>query len=182
MEKSKESLLEAELRLIREINSLRRNQMSGRETLDQVLELLEQINFQPRPFPDQNQATLEKPMRPVEGPVLANNARLVAQPGPGLWLEAGPDGNVVAPLGGKVVYNDGIKGLGQVLILSHGQNTLGVYANLAQCPLRLGQDLVRGELMGRAGPYRGGTGRALYLELRFQEKPINPTEWFATNP
>jgi septal ring factor EnvC (AmiA/AmiB activator) len=183
LEGTKDSLLEAKLRLLKEVMAVRRDQAGEREMLRRVLGLLVEMNFQPQPFSnqslDKNQETL---IWPVEGPLLAPFAPQDTPPRTGVWLAAGPGGKVVASAGGKVAYNDNIRGLGRVTILSHGQDTFTIYGNLAKSPLKLGQRLAAGEALGQADQYPAGGGPALYFELRFREKPINPTGWFALSP
>ena len=78
---------------------------------------------------------------------------------------------------GEVVYNDMLRGFGQVIILYHGGDYYSLYAFLSQSLVRSGQQVEKGEVIGRAGYYPQAQGPGLYFELRQRQSPVNPRPW-----
>ena len=167
LEATKDSLFEAELNLLNEMTALRRDQASGRQALDRVLALLGEMNFQGQPFTGQAQdKTQETPIWPVEGRLLADFAPQDS-PRPGLWLGAGQSGKVLAALGGKVVYNDGIRGLGRVVILSHGQQARHGLRQPGEISLEARPASGRGRAFGAGGSISLGARPSPLFRIAF---------------
>jgi septal ring factor EnvC (AmiA/AmiB activator) len=89
------------------------------------------------------------------------------------------DAPVRAVATGKVVFTDLLRGMGKVVIVSHGDGHFTVYAYLADITVSMGQDVEAQAPVGHAGFYPPAGGPGLYFELRFHEKAINPVEWLA---
>ncbi|MFW6314448.1 MAG: murein hydrolase activator EnvC family protein, partial [Desulfohalobiaceae bacterium] len=100
-----------------------------------------------------------------------------ANKGIGLALEEGQE--VRAVCWGKVVFSDTLRGYGRVVVLFHGQDYYTLYAFLSRNQVRVGQDVEKGEPVGRAGYYPRIEGPGLYFELRSGQKPVNPEPWLA---
>lgn len=97
----------------------------------------------------------------------------------GLLLETRPGAQVVATFDGRVVYAGLFRRYGLILILEHGGRYHSLLAGLGRIDVVLGQWVVAGEPVGlMANPSEGKP--ALYLELRHNGQPIDPTPWFAT--
>lgn len=78
---------------------------------------------------------------------------------------------------GKVEFVGSILGLGETLVLDHGDNFYSVYANLKNLVYKVGADVRTGDLLGQSSfdPLRNEFG--LYFELRHFSEPTNPVEW-----
>jgi septal ring factor EnvC (AmiA/AmiB activator) len=97
----------------------------------------------------------------------------------GLLLETRPGAQIVATFDGRVVYAGLFRRYGLILILEHGGRYHSLLAGLGRIDVVLGQWVVAGEPVGlMASPADGRP--ALYLELRHNGQPIDPTPWFAT--
>jgi murein DD-endopeptidase MepM/ murein hydrolase activator NlpD len=84
---------------------------------------------------------------------------------------------------GTVVYAAGIatvrfagtqSGYGQIVILDHGDGITTRYGHLSKIEVVSGQQLARGEIIGRVGSTGRSTGPHLHYEVRIHEEPVNP--------
>jgi len=84
---------------------------------------------------------------------------------------------------GTAVYAAGIAtvkfagtqgGYGQIVILDHGDGISTRYGHLSKIEVVSGQQLARGELIGRVGSTGRSTGPHLHYEVRINEEPVNP--------
>jgi septal ring factor EnvC (AmiA/AmiB activator) len=78
---------------------------------------------------------------------------------------------------GKVVFADWFKGYGKVVIVSHGEGYYTVYANLSEIFLSKGDIINKGDEIGRVGESGTLSAPALYFEVRYKGKPLNPLQW-----
>lgn len=87
----------------------------------------------------------------------------------GLSFATRPGAQVVAPAAGHVVYAGRYRGFDGILIIDHGGGWMTLLANLATLRAAVGDDLVAGAPVGRAGG-----GRALVtVELRHDGEPVD---------
>ena len=78
---------------------------------------------------------------------------------------------------GKVIYVDKLQGLGKVIMIDYGYNTIGVYGNIISAKVKINQRVEAGEPIGILGLSTEGKPN-LYYEVRFNLKPINPEIMF----
>jgi septal ring factor EnvC (AmiA/AmiB activator) len=78
---------------------------------------------------------------------------------------------------GKVVMVDWIRGYGKFIILDHGESYYTVYAHLSEILADRGDEVMRGELIGRAGDTGSIKGTVLHFELRQGKKALDPMKW-----
>ncbi len=78
---------------------------------------------------------------------------------------------------GKVVFADWFKGYGKVVIVNHGEGYYTVYANLSEIFLSKGDIINKGDEIGRVGESGTLSAPALYFEVRYKGKPLNPLHW-----
>jgi murein hydrolase activator len=79
---------------------------------------------------------------------------------------------VVAPGGGRVVFAGPYRGYGKIVIVEHAGGWTSLVTGLFQLDTRVGEVLIVGAPLGRAGPGRP----VLTLELRHDGTPVNPLE------
>lgn len=93
---------------------------------------------------------------------------------------AGLDGQPVrAVADGLVAYADnGIKGMGNLVLVLHGGTTVGVYAHLKEAHVVPGQPLARGDILGRVGATGLTRGPHLHFEWRTRGRPVDPAHRF----
>lgn len=118
---------------------------------------------------------------PVRGRIVENWGQ--AQPGGqiarGLTIEPREAASLVAPADGTVAFAGVFRGYGQILILEHGGGYHSILAQLSRIDAAVGQTVTAGEPVGRAGIDDRGMP-VLYLELRRNGQPVDPTPWLQT--
>ncbi len=95
----------------------------------------------------------------------------------GVYISTREDEDVKAIHGGRVVFADWFKGLGQVVIINHGMGYHSVYANLSSIFSRLGAIIRDEAILGKAGTSGIIDGHGIYFEVRYKGKPTNPLRW-----
>ena len=79
--------------------------------------------------------------------------------------------------GGRVVYANMFEGFGKMLIIDHGSGYHSLYGNLSELALEQGDLLVNGMDVGKVSDSKNSNVPALYFEIRYKGKPINPMDW-----
>ncbi len=94
----------------------------------------------------------------------------------GITIESRTGAQVVAPHDGRVAFAGQFRGYGQVLIIDHGEAYHTLLAGLSQIDTVVGQLVFGGEPVGVMR--RSGDGKPrLYLELRRNNRPVDPLPW-----
>lgn len=95
----------------------------------------------------------------------------------GVYIEAPEETVARAVHGGRVVFAEWFKGYGQLVIVNHGGGYHSLYANLSEIFLRAG-DIIEGSAeVGRVGESNMFNKSALYFEIRYKGKPLDPAQW-----
>lgn len=121
--------------------------------------------------------------RPVQGPVVKGFGLSKAPDQSyvlshkGLFIEAAPGSLVRATFGGVVSFAGSLPGLGQVLILDHGDHYYTVYGNNANLRVQLGQEVKQAQVIASSGHSGFDRKHGLYFEVRHFSEPYNPMEW-----
>ena len=94
----------------------------------------------------------------------------------------GPNyGNIVASNSGKVIYSGWYGGYGKVVILDHGvvngQPTTTLYAHMSSILVNNGQQVQKGQVIGKEGTTGYSTGPHCHFEVRINGKPNNPLNY-----
>lgn len=101
----------------------------------------------------------------------------------GITIEARPQAQVIAPFDGRVVFAGPFRNYGQILIIAHGEGYHSLLAGLAQVSAVVGQSVTAGEPVGQMGDGADAGSLSprtrLYVELRSDGKPMNPSRWLA---
>jgi murein DD-endopeptidase MepM/ murein hydrolase activator NlpD len=86
---------------------------------------------------------------------------------------------------GKIVFSGKRTGYGNVIVIDHGHSYRTVYAHLAKKLVKVGEYVVRGQLIAKMGNTGSSTGPHLHYEVHFKGKSINPkaylTDYFSNN-
>ncbi|MBD5340858.1 MAG: M23 family metallopeptidase [Bacteroides sp.] len=85
---------------------------------------------------------------------------------------------VFATADGKVTEAGRQGGYGNCVDISHGYNYLTRYAHLSEILVKPGQEVKRGELIGKVGSTGKSTGPHLHYEVRFKNEPQNPVNYY----
>ena len=117
---------------------------------------------------------------PVKGRVVQKFGRLRAGSKlkwRGVLIETQAGSEVRAVSKGEVVFADWLTGYGFVIILDHGRHYMSLYGHNQQLLLDVGDKVNENQLIALAGN-SGRSGKpALYFEIRYKGKPVNPTKW-----
>jgi murein DD-endopeptidase MepM/ murein hydrolase activator NlpD len=93
---------------------------------------------------------------------------------PGLDLAPGWRARVVAAQSGRVIFAGLRNGYGRLIILDHGNGLTTRYGHLDQILVKLHQEVLKGDLIGRVGMTGMATGPHLHFEVRLNGQPQNP--------
>jgi septal ring factor EnvC (AmiA/AmiB activator) len=176
----KDKLLATKLALLAEIKKTRSLKLSAEEELDSVLSTIHTLNYQLKSLVNRRIGELKGYLPwPAKGEVVSGFNLRAKPPRHGLGLKLQKNAPVQSVFWGKVVHNNVLRGFGNVVIIYHGDDYYSLYAYLAESSVRMGQEVEKDEVIGRAGYYPKAHAYGLYFELRFHRKPINPSKWLS---
>ncbi|MEK6575981.1 MAG: M23 family metallopeptidase [Nitrospirota bacterium] len=95
----------------------------------------------------------------------------------GLDIAARPDTPVIAPAGGRVMFEGNDGGLGKAVRIDHGYGLQSVYGHLSRTNVKIGQRIKRGSIIGFVGNTGLSTGPHLHYEIIQNQRPVNPTRY-----
>ena len=75
-----------------------------------------------------------------------------------------------------------IWGYGKHIIISHPHNIKTLYAHLSEINVTAGQQISRGQMIGKVGSTGWATGDHLHLEIHQNNSPLNPLEVLPLKP
>jgi len=78
---------------------------------------------------------------------------------------------------GRVAYAAPLSGYGLTAVIDHGNGIVSIYAHAAVLVVEVGQDVERGQELGRVGDSGSLRGPYLYFEMREGGRPVDPTPW-----
>lgn len=106
---------------------------------------------------------------------------------PNIGYATRPNARVRAPADGWVIYAGPFRSYGNILILNMGEDYRYVLSGMESLNVRVGQFVLTGEPIGRMGITQVASATALdlsttqpvlYIELRHDGEPIDPTPWW----
>ena len=103
-----------------------------------------------------------------------------AGPATGVSYQVLSGARVIAPCGGRVVFANSFRSYGQLLIVDCGGGYHMVISGLEKLDVQSGQTIGAGEAVGimpMSGPGSATRRQVLYIELRHNGRPVNPTLW-----
>ena len=117
-------------------------------------------------------------------PVTGNLKRLFGRNKPlsdlrwqGVILEAPSGSQVQAISHGRVAFADWLRGLGNLIIIDHGNSYLSLYGHNESLFKTAGEWVEAGDVISSIGSSGGQKKPGLYFEIRKKGKPQNPTGW-----
>jgi septal ring factor EnvC (AmiA/AmiB activator) len=99
----------------------------------------------------------------------------------GVFLRAREGEAVRAVAAGRVVYADWMRGLGNLLIVDHGEAYLSIYGNNESLLKQPGDSVLAGETVATVGASGGSRESGLYFELRHLGVAFDPLRWLKRN-
>ncbi|MBX9691841.1 MAG: peptidoglycan DD-metalloendopeptidase family protein [Cyanobacteria bacterium] len=95
----------------------------------------------------------------------------------GVDLSAPHGTPVVAADSGNVIRTGVLSGYGNLVIINHGSSVSTLYGHLSSINVATGQNVKRGEVIGRVGATGRATGPHLHFEVRIDGKHTNPLSY-----
>jgi murein DD-endopeptidase MepM/ murein hydrolase activator NlpD len=91
---------------------------------------------------------------------------------------AAPEGTPIKAIeDGEVIYSDQLRGYGNMVILRHADGIVSVYAHNESNLVRVGQSVVRGEVVARVGSTGRVSGPHLHFEIRKNNAAQDPLRY-----
>ena len=95
----------------------------------------------------------------------------------GIKIEAANGSHVMAVSHGRVAFADWLRGLGNLIIIDHGNSYLSLYGHNESLFKTAGEWVEAGDVISSVGSSGGEQKAGLYFEIRKKGKPQNPTRW-----
>lgn len=95
----------------------------------------------------------------------------------GVMIEAPEGQHVQAIFHGRIAFADWLRGMGNLIIIDHGNSYLSLYGHNEALFKTAGEWVEAGEVIGSIGSSGGQKNPGLYFEIRRKGKPQNPTNW-----
>lgn len=96
----------------------------------------------------------------------------------GLDLASTSQAAVFAANSGKVLFTGDLGIYGNAIIIDHGFGLISLYGHLSSYSVIEGQELKKGEQIARTGQTGLAGGDHLHFELRLNNIPVTPIEWW----
>ncbi|MBR5482895.1 MAG: peptidoglycan DD-metalloendopeptidase family protein [Alphaproteobacteria bacterium] len=94
----------------------------------------------------------------------------------GISIKTRSQAQVVSPYDGSVIFAGPFRGYGKLIIIEHGEGYMSLLAGMNEIECEVGQMLLAGEPVGQMPDDNNSN---LYMELRKDNKPIDPEAWIA---
>ena len=121
---------------------------------------------------------------PVKGKV----QKLFGRPKPpsnlrwqGVVIQAPMGNNVRAVSHGRIAFADWLRGMGNLIIIDHGNGYLSLYGHNQSLYKEAGEWVEAGDIIASIGNSGGQKKPGLYFEIRKKGKPQNPSRWCKTS-
>ena len=95
----------------------------------------------------------------------------------GVIIQAPTGRHVRAISHGRVAFADWLRGLGNLIIIDHGNSFLSLYGHNESLFKAAGEWVEPGDIISSIGNSGGQKKPGLYFEIRKKGKPQNPTKW-----
>ena len=116
--------------------------------------------------------------KPARGPITvaygAETSKGVTSKG--ISIQTRPQAQVISPYDGSVIFAGPFRGYGKLIIIEHGDGYMSLLAGMEDIDCEVGQMLLAGEPIGQMPDSEGSN---LYVELRKNNKPIDPAAWIS---
>ena len=83
---------------------------------------------------------------------------------------------------GTVISAGYMGGLGNCIVIDHGNNLQTVYGHLSEIKVKEDQKVVRGQYIGNVGSTGNSTGPHLHLGVKLKGRYVNPEKGWLSIP
>jgi murein DD-endopeptidase MepM/ murein hydrolase activator NlpD len=113
---------------------------------------------------------------PVKGRIVSYYGTIIDDvKNKGIDIAAAEGSPVVAARSGKVVFADGkVRGMGNMLIIEHGDGYSTLYAYNSENLVSSGEDVRQGQIIAKAGRTGRAKTASLHFQIRKGHEPQNP--------
>jgi len=151
--------------------------------LQNLIDSIEEILIQ-TPEPELSRKAFAKLRGKLAWPVNGKVKRLFGSHKPrsdlrwqGVIIEAPSGRHVKAISHGRVAFADWLRGMGNLIIIDHGNSYLSLYGHNESLFKTAGEWVEPGDIISSTGNSGGQAKSGLYFEIRKKGKPQNPTRW-----
>jgi murein DD-endopeptidase MepM/ murein hydrolase activator NlpD len=88
--------------------------------------------------------------------------------------------NILAAKSGRILYSGWLYGYGLTVIIEHTNGDKTLYAHLKKVSVRRGAYVHQKMLIAWSGSTGRSTGPHLHFEIRIDDKPVNPRDFYST--
>ncbi|MFO8031665.1 MAG: peptidoglycan DD-metalloendopeptidase family protein [Desulfohalobiaceae bacterium] len=177
---TQKELLQERMDFLRQVQKIRARKLAKEEQLQEIQKTVSKLEQRVKLLESRDIQELKGHLPwPAQGEQVQGFEAKGDSPSSGIGLALQEDQEVRAVCWGKVVFSDTLRGYGRVVIIFHGQEYYTLYAFLSRSLVQVGQDVEKGEPVGRAGYYPRIEGPGLYFELRAGQEPVNPEPWLS---
>lgn len=96
----------------------------------------------------------------------------------GVDVRAPSGANILAPEDGEVISTGWLGGYGNHIVIDHGGGLSTMFAHLSTILVREGQEVQRGQVIGRVGSTGWSTGPHLHFSVLLRGEPTNPMNYY----
>jgi septal ring factor EnvC (AmiA/AmiB activator) len=96
----------------------------------------------------------------------------------GVTIQSAEGTPIRSVYGGKVIFADWFSGYGRIIIVDHGGGYYTLYGHLLELMVAVGEEVEADKIIGLVGDSGSLEGAALYFEIRYHGKPVDPSPWF----
>ena len=151
--------------------------------LQKLIDSIEEILIQ-SPEPELSRKAFAKLRGKLAWPVNGKVKRLFGNYKPrsdlrwqGVIIEAPTGRHVKAISHGRIAFADWLRGMGNLIIIDHGNSYLSLYGHNESLFKTAGEWVEPGDIIGSIGNSGGQAKSGLYFEIRKKGKPQNPSKW-----
>ena len=98
----------------------------------------------------------------------------ITRPHDGVDVVAPMGAPIVAPAAGRVIKASRMQGFGLMVQIDHGNGLVSIYAHAQRIVVKVGQRVVRGQMIATVGNSGLATGPHLHYEILRNGKPMDP--------
>ena len=116
--------------------------------------------------------------KPARGPIVISYGEETSKgvTSKGISIQTRPLAQVISPYDGSVIFSGPFRGYGNLIIIEHGEGYMSLLAGMEDIDCEVGQMLLAGEPVGQMPD---SEDPRLYVELRKNNKPVDPQAWIA---